>query len=111
MIAVKGEEVVGHADLRGYRKATARHRALMGMGVSRGFRRAGVGTALVEGMLAWADQQRGFEYVDLWVLSDNQPARRLYERLGFSVCGEIKDMFRVDGKVCDYTMMVRQLGR
>lgn len=111
MLAERGSVIAGHADLRGYRQATARHRALVGMGVAAGFRRAGVGTALLEELLVWARRQRHLEYVDLWVLSDNHPARKLYDRLGFRVCGEVEDMFRVDGKAHDYTMMSKRLAR
>jgi GNAT superfamily N-acetyltransferase len=46
------------------------------------YRRRGYGTALVAGMLRWAAEQGG-RLAYLQVLRANEPARRLYDRLGF----------------------------
>ncbi len=51
------------------------------VGVVAGHRSAGVGTALMDALLAAADEH-GLARVSLSVEPDN-PARRLYERLGF----------------------------
>ena len=47
----------------------------------------GVGRALMAA-LAGALAERGIEGAGLWVLRENAPARRLYERLGGEVVGE-----------------------
>ncbi|HVO43677.1 MAG TPA: GNAT family N-acetyltransferase [Aggregatilineales bacterium] len=47
------------------------------------FRRQGIGQALMQAALAWA-RQRGIEEIELDVLARN-PAKRLYEKLGFEV--------------------------
>ena len=49
-------------------------------------RGAGVGRSLVEWLLAEA-RTRGFSTAQLWVHTDNPPARSLYERLGFQPMG------------------------
>ncbi|HEX6076744.1 MAG TPA: GNAT family N-acetyltransferase [Micromonosporaceae bacterium] len=46
-----------------------------------------VGDALVAEVLAWARERR-HDRVDLWVLESNLPARRLYQRHGFTPTGE-----------------------
>jgi hypothetical protein len=52
------------------------------MGVAADRRREGIGEALLRALLAGA-RERGLSRVRLEVLEANEPARRLYERLGF----------------------------
>ena len=56
----------------------------------------------------WARKQ-GLEWVDLEVLSTNEPARALYRGCGFRQTGEIADMFRIDGEQLAYTLMSLKL--
>lgn len=60
--------------------------SLFGMWVDPGFRRTGVGRALVESVLAQA-RAAGKRRVILHVVADNLGARRLYERAGFVATG------------------------
>jgi GNAT superfamily N-acetyltransferase len=46
-----------------------------------------VGEALIEAAAEWA-RSRGFDSMYLWVTESNAPARRLYERSGFTMTGE-----------------------
>jgi GNAT superfamily N-acetyltransferase len=52
------------------------------MWVTPGARRRGAGKALVEAVSGWA-RNRGFEKLWLRVYAGNEPARRLYEEVGF----------------------------
>ncbi|MDQ3275075.1 MAG: GNAT family N-acetyltransferase [Actinomycetota bacterium] len=60
---------------------------LLGMWVAPRWRRHGVGDALVREVLTVAHEQQP-SAVMLWVVSDNQAARRLYERHGFQAVQE-----------------------
>lgn len=51
----------------------------------------GVGRVLVETVLQWA-RTEGHTVVRLWVTETNDPARRLYERCGFTLTGERKPL-------------------
>jgi GNAT superfamily N-acetyltransferase len=62
--------------------------ALTALWVDPGFRSQGLGTALVEAVVAWAKSQ-GYNQVLLWVTEVNQNARRLYERHGFVRTGRV----------------------
>ncbi|MBJ7308649.1 GNAT family N-acetyltransferase [Rugamonas sp. CCM 8940] len=110
-IATGANGIQGHVDLRARPDGAASHRALLGMGVHRAFRRLGLGHSLVEAALAWAGAQPGLDWVDLEVLSVNLAARRLYLRCGFVQSGEIADMFRVDGEQLAYCFMHFRLPR
>jgi ribosomal protein S18 acetylase RimI-like enzyme len=60
---------------------------LVSMWVRPSARGLGVGEALVAAAAAWA-KANGFGSLFLWVTESNAPARRLYERCGFSPTGE-----------------------
>ena len=53
------------------------------MWVSPCFRRHGVATALIKNVLRWLIN-RGFATIWVWVLDGNEPAKRLYEKCGFT---------------------------
>lgn len=100
----EGGGIAGHADLRARPEPGSGHRALLGMGVHRNSRRLGLGVRLIDTVAQWAALQ-GFSWIDLEVLSANQPAVALYQRCGFSTIGEFPDMYRIDGESHAYTLM------
>lgn len=96
VVAVFGGKLVGWASLKRRRHEFLQHTVGLGMGVVRGYRGLGIGTALVNYVLEWAAEQ-GFEKVNLGVRANNERARALYRKLGFVEEGirvrEIKDLF------------------
>lgn len=102
--------IAGHIDLRAHPERLAAHRCLLGMGVDRDFRRHGLGAQLIAHAAQWAADIPALAWIDLQVLSVNQPAIRLYQRCGFTRSGEIRDMFRIDGQSYSYTSMSRPIG-
>jgi ribosomal protein S18 acetylase RimI-like enzyme len=100
--------IAGHIDLRARPEPAAAHRALLGMGVQRDWRRRGLGLRLIDAAVAWA-QQTQLGWIDLEVLSVNLPALGLYRQAGFRVVGEIPQMFRIDNEFLSYTLMNRAL--
>jgi RimJ/RimL family protein N-acetyltransferase len=102
--------IAGHIDLRARPERPSAHRALLGMGVRRDVRKAGLGARLIEAAVEWARAEAALDWIDLEVLSGNEPARRLYARCGFALQGEIADMFRIDGEALGYTYMSRKIG-
>jgi RimJ/RimL family protein N-acetyltransferase len=105
----KDGAIAGHVDLRARPEPAAAHRALLGMGVRRDWRRQGLGLRLIASATAWARADAGLGWIDLEVLSANEAARKLYQHAGFVLIGELQDMFRIDGMQHAYTLMTRQL--
>ncbi len=60
---------------------------LVSMWVRPAARRLGVGQALVETAAGWA-KARDHDTLYLWVTESNSPARKLYERCGFTPTGD-----------------------
>lgn len=107
LLAFDGNDVVGHIDIRPHAEAHTEHRALLGMGVDRLYRKQGLGSRLISSIIAWTSENTPIELIDLWVLSSNVAAKQLYIKNGFIQCGEINDMYRIDGLSYSYTVMSR----
>ncbi len=109
LIAVnKNGEIIGHIDLKSHNQNYTKHRAILGMGVQQDHRKVGVGCLLIESIIEWAKNKTLIERIDLWVLSTNGVAIRLYEKMGFKKVAEVEDMFRIDGASLDYIMMTKE---
>jgi len=100
--------VAGHIDLRAHPDAFTGHRCVLGMGVRRDVRRAGLATRLLAEATRWASTQ-GLKWIDLQVLSANEPAVALYRREGFLMQGGRPDMFVIDGVSLGEIWMARKV--
>jgi ribosomal protein S18 acetylase RimI-like enzyme len=77
------------------------------MYVRPGARQAGIGRKLVEAVIEHA---RGHvELLQLSVISDNQPARRLYASLGFEEYGIERRAAKYHGRYHDDVLMAKML--
>jgi ribosomal protein S18 acetylase RimI-like enzyme len=97
--------IAGHIDLRSRPEPLARHRAMLGMGVHRAYRRRGLGAQLLATALDWARSGDGLQWIDLEVLSENHAAVALYLRSGFTMTARIADMLQIDGVSHDLSYM------
>jgi GNAT superfamily N-acetyltransferase len=98
----------GHLDLHGGRLGSESHRALLGMGVERGWRGRGYGRALLATAIAWA-RTAELAWIDLGVFAHNHRARALYRSVGFVEIGTTRDRFRVAGVAIDDVAMALAL--
>ncbi|MEL6676452.1 MAG: GNAT family N-acetyltransferase [Bacteroidota bacterium] len=102
-------EIAGHIDLRSHPQAHTLHRALLGMGVHRDFRKKGLGSQMLTFLVEWAQQETELAYIDLWVMAENKPAIRLYQKMGFEEIARVKDKFRIDGEAQTSVMMAKPI--
>jgi RimJ/RimL family protein N-acetyltransferase len=75
----------------GYRGDQAAERELFSMWVAPSHRGTGIANDLVGAVLTWAEGS-GALCVGLWVTRGNDRAQRLYERLGFTVTGDVQPL-------------------
>ena len=80
---------------------------LWGMYVRPAQRSAGIGRLLVEAIIAHARQH--VEVLQLFVVADNLPARRLYRRLGFVEYGIERHATKYQGRYHDDVLMALPL--
>jgi RimJ/RimL family protein N-acetyltransferase len=98
--------VAGTARLEGSRLRRFAHGVTLGMAVGREFWRLGLGRALMESLLLWADTH-GVVRVALEVVETNTPAIRLYESLGFEHEGRLRARRKHGDLYLDDYMMSR----
>lgn len=99
--------VAGHIDLRAHANPLAGHRCELGMGVRLDLRRHGLASRLLAHASAWAAAQ-GLRWIDLQVLSSNEPAVALYRREGFLMQGGRPDLYVIDGVSLGEIWMARK---
>jgi GNAT superfamily N-acetyltransferase len=68
------------------------------------FRRRGVANLLMQSAMEWLKGRRALA-ATLTVNAKNDEARRLYERFGFRVCGQLERELAVDGILYDELLM------
>jgi RimJ/RimL family protein N-acetyltransferase len=106
--AFQGSEMVGIAGLLIKRGQKEAHKGLLvGMYVRPGLRKSGVGRGLAEAVIDVARQL--VEVIQLGVVSDNESARRLYDRLGFVEYGVELKALKQDGRYYDEVLMAKDL--
>ena len=99
-----GGELVGDCEaVKGRFKES--HNAMFGLIVKKGFRRIGIGAKLLS--IAMKEAKKTLKARNLWIdhIDGNQPARKLYEKLGFRKVARLKDYVRHKGRFRDRIKM------
>ena len=110
LIAEIDGEVAGCCNLNPCRSLPrSHHRADLGISVRRDFWRLGVGSAMMEAMIAFA-QESNYEQIELEVVAANRRAISLYVKYGFLVYGTRPHGIRyADGTYADDYLMLKKL--
>jgi RimJ/RimL family protein N-acetyltransferase len=103
-VALEKDAVVGWCDIVSGSRPVFRHSGVLGMGVIREHRGRGIGTALLEATLR-AAREKGLTRIELTVRTDNERARRLYEKFGFVLEGTLRRHMLFDGEYKDSDQM------
>jgi GNAT superfamily N-acetyltransferase len=86
-LAYDGEQAVGVVAGIQEQSAPAQERHVVSFWVAPSHRRRGIAGLLLHAVVDWA-RQDGAHLVTLWVVDDNEPATRLYQRHGFRPTGD-----------------------
>jgi RimJ/RimL family protein N-acetyltransferase len=106
--AFRGPELLGVAGFYVQPKPKHRHKGILwGMYVRRQARGTGIGRMLVAAIVEHA--RRHVELLQLFVVSDNLPARRLYASLGFVEYGIERHATKYRGEYHDDVLMALPL--
>ena len=108
LVACVEGEIVAMAGLHLFPKSPRRrHVGYVGMAVHDKWHAKGVGTALMKALIDLADNWLNLSRIELNVYTDNEPALRLYRKLGFEIEGTQKKYAFRDGEYVDSYCMAR----
>lgn len=102
--ATDDSKVVGWCDVFPQENPRQSHRGSLGMGILPDFRGQGIGTKLLEKVLAHA-KDFGLEKVELHVYTTNNSGIALYKKMGFEQEGLIKKYRKIEGQYFDSLAM------
>lgn len=108
LLAEVDGQIAGLAEFLGGGMEQTAHGGELGISVARAFRGRGIGTQLIEALLAWAPSA-GVRRVEARGFSCNPRALELYRRLGFQDEGRLRDAVSVDGRLVDVVILARLL--
>ncbi len=110
MVAIVDGQVAGNASVSGIgTKRKIRHRCSLAIALYQAYWGLGIGTAMI-GYLTELARQMGFSQIDLEVVAENEQARALYRKCGFTETGRRARALRFDdGSEHDEILMVKLL--
>ena len=89
LLALHQGTIVGSLSFEGGHRMRTRHTGELGISVARAFTGSGIGRALLEAVIEWAEESGVIRKLNLRTRVDNAGAIRLYERLGWVAEGRI----------------------
>jgi RimJ/RimL family protein N-acetyltransferase len=109
VVALADETIVGSLTFDGGRRQRLRHQGEFGISLLQAYAGQGLGRAMVEYMLEWAERGGVVRKINLKVRVDNGPAIRLYERMGWVHEGRTTRDTLIDGTFSDCLLMGREV--
>ena len=108
IVAESEGKIIGLLDFHSEGRKRVVHHGEFGMSVNKAWRDKGVGRALLQVLIAWAEQHPVLEKVCLQVFATNTGAIALYTSLGFKEEGrQVRDVKMESGEYVDVFLMAR----
>ena len=109
LVALHEDHIVGNIDITGSVRNAMKHTGVIGMGMLYEWRNLGLGTALMQQAINWAQHNDLLEMLWLEVYTENTEGIRLYKNMGFEECGIVKNFFKHNDRYFDKLTMSRPL--
>ena len=105
-VAKNKNGLVGHlgAFWRRGKNARLKHSINVGLGVAKEFWGNGIGSALMEAFIEWCKNNQLLR-IELEVMTHNERAIALYEKMGFVLEGTKRQSIRINGEYIDEHLM------
>ena len=102
-------KIAGNCEVVRRTQLKLRHRANIGVALTKEFWGLGIGTAMFQELIHIAGGWEGLAQMELEFVEGNARARALYEKMGFRIVGVRPDAFRFqDGSLRSEYMMIRK---
>jgi RimJ/RimL family protein N-acetyltransferase len=108
LVAEVNGSLVGFLGFENGSRKRLAHQGTLHMSVQPQFRGKGIGTALLQSLIDWAEENPTIEKLCLVVFATNKPAIGLYKKLGFLEEGHrVRQVKIADGKYVDVILMYK----
>jgi RimJ/RimL family protein N-acetyltransferase len=109
IVVLVNDRIVGGLHFEGGRRSRIRHIGEFGISVAQEYAGLGIGRAMLEYLIEWAEGGGVIRKIDLKVRADNAAAIRLYQRMGWRVEGRLTRDTLMDGEFHDCLVMGRAI--
>lgn len=109
IVAVKNGNICGVLTFWGNNRKRLEHWGEFGVSVLKKYWGYGIGQALLNYLIRWAEAGKIIRKVDLMVREDNYSAVCLYKKMGFVIEGRITRAMRIGDRFYDFLYMGRQI--
>lgn len=110
IIAIIDNKIVGNLTFATMQRVRLIHRGEMGISILKDYWGIGVGSALIEYLLAWVEFNGVIKKIELQVRQDNISAVELYIKWGFEIEGKIARGMNVKDNYYDLYYMGKIIG-
>ncbi|RDH42611.1 GNAT family N-acetyltransferase [Zooshikella ganghwensis] len=107
LVAEVEGKIIGQLGLTVNPSPRRKHVASIGMAVSEEFQNKGAGSALLNAAIELSTKWLAIKCIELEVYTDNEPAIKLYKKLGFNIEGTAKAFAYKNGEYADVFLMAR----
>ncbi|MBO9620429.1 MAG: GNAT family N-acetyltransferase [Niabella sp.] len=106
LVAVYNTKIIGSLDLRGELRSKVYQNATLGIALRKQWQQIGLGTALLQTAINWAQQKGILKNIWLNVHATNERAIALYKKMGFKEAGLQPNYIKeADGSFTDNKLM------
>ncbi len=105
LVAEFNGEIVGNLSFNAGMRKRIRHVGEFGVSVRGDYWGLGIGRALIEYLIDWAEEAGIVRKINLRVRTDNENAIKLYKSLGFEMEGRLSRDFMIDNEFFDTYQM------
>jgi RimJ/RimL family protein N-acetyltransferase len=105
LVGLINDMIVSTLTFSAGRRVRVRHSGEFGMSVRKQLWGLGIGSLMLEALIAWAGETGIVKKINLRVRTDNQRAIALYRRKGFVIEGTIHREIFLDGQYYDHHWM------
>ncbi len=109
LVGLVGDSIVSTLSFSAGHRPRLRHSGGFGMSVRKPYWSLGIGSCMLDTLLAWAKATQTITKIDLRVRVDNRRAIRLYESRGFVREGTLRKEILLDGQYYDLYFMGLEL--